>query len=293
MKGQRVHIGILFILILLIGCTSAQQTQVEGNQVSKLDLIATFYPLYDITKKIAGEQADVQSIVPSGVEPHDYEPTPSDILKLSNAKAFVTIGLEFSGIEEKLIEGSKNKLLVIDSKKGITLQGEDTHIWLSPKNMIIMSMNIMDGLNKIDPKNSNLYEENAKKLIEELKALDSDYKTGLANCKKHVVIANHGAFAYLGKDYGFRQIGIFGLAPETEPTPQDLVNIKNEAEKNNVAYIFSEELVEQRIAQTIANEIKAKVLVLNPIEGTKSPSEDYFSLMRQNLANLKLAMECN
>ncbi len=304
-----VYLGFLLpFALILSACAAMQNDNPDAAKAEKITVVSTFYPLYELTKKIGGDQIEASAIVPAGVEPHDYEPSPIDILRLSKAGAFVTIGLEFSGIEDKLAQGNENKISVIDSKKGVMLldaepqdaqdskksanAGKDPHIWLSPNNMIAMSMNIKDGLKNADQKNANLYENNAQKVIGELKKLDSDYKNGLSSCKKQVIITNHKAFAYLGRDYGFREIGIFGLAPQTEPTPREIIIIKNEAKKNDVNYIFSEELADPRISETIANEIGAGVLVLNTIEGIKRAGEDYFSLMRENLANLRLALEC-
>mgnify|MGYP001573711782 CR=1 FL=1 len=303
-------IGILLSFALILSACATMQGQSNANaaKAEKINVISTFYPLHDITKKIGGDKIEAGVIVPAGVEPHDYEPSPGDILKLSKAGAFVTMGLEFSGIEDKLT-GINEMIFIIDSKKGIMLldaepqdiedaqknlnYGKDPHIWLSPNNMIAMSINIRNGLKSIDPKNANVYEHNAQKLIDELKKLDSDYKKELSSCKKNAVITSHRSFAYLGRDYGFRQIGIFGLAPQIEPTPKQIISIKNEAKKNNVTYIFSEELLDPRISETMAKEIGAKILVLDPVEGVKNPSDDYFSLMRKNLANLRLALGCS
>ena len=307
-KNQKLLLGAVFIIITFAAACS-RAGLLQNNGATKLQIVATFYPLYDITKRIAGDRADVYSLVPSGVEPHDYEPTPNDILKLNMADAFVTIGLEFSNVENKLTESGENKILLIDAKKGIKLlnaqkfqgwgaqyeknSGKDVHIWLSPKNMMAIAANIRDNLKAIDSKNADYYEENTRKTIEELENLDAEYITNLSNCKKNMILTNHISFAYLGADYGFSQIGIFGLKPEAEPNPQDIVAIKNEATRNKINYIFTEELIDTRVARTIAKEIGAKTLVLNPIEGIKDSSEDYFSLMRNNLANLKLALECS
>ena len=304
--GNFAVFGVVIAVMLLYGCRPNDAVN-AGSTDGKITVVATFYPLYDITRKIAGDKLNVDALIPAGVEPHDYEPSPEDIIKLSRAKGFITIGFRFSGIENKLMESYDGKITAIDSKKGITLlnaqggdkgeiernSGKDPHIWLSPTNMIIIAGNIRDGLKNIDPLNAGLYDENAKKIIEELKLLDSEYRKGLFGCRKSVILTNHRAFAYVARDYGFNQVGISGLEPETEPTAKEIIRIKEEAIKNNATYIFTEELVDARIAQAIAGEIGAKTIVLNPIEGTKNPNEDYFSLMRANLANLKLALGCS
>ena len=310
MKPAEIFLTLSLLSILFLtmtGCTSNDTNMADDN--SKIQVVATFYPIYDIAKKIGGEKIKVYSLIPSGVEPHDYEPNPQDIIRLNKADIFIVIGLEFSNIEKELMEITSTNVKVIDSIKGIPLldaektsnvhkdkednnMGKDPHIWLSPKNMITVAKNIKEGLIQTEPENKKYYEQNADKVITELQMLDTDFRKMLSNCKKDIILVNHLAFAYLANEYGFRQIGIAGLSQESEPSPQQLVKLKELALKNNIKYIFYEELVEPRIAQTIAKEISGNTLVLNPIEGSDKLNEDYISLMRKNLANLKLGLEC-
>lgn len=296
-------LSLIVLLFVLAGCRYSVTPPEEG----KIRVVATFFPLYDITAKIGGGRLDVVSLVPQGVEPHDYDPSPQDMLKLADSGAFVTIGLDFSVIENKLVQAGESKMRIIDSKKGIVLLeadnsggaeessggGRDPHLWLSPSDMIKMANNIAEGLQDVDPQNKEAYMYNLAKVIEQLKKLDEEYRKGLSDCRKDVILTNHRAFAYLERDYGFRQIGISGLEPETEPTPQEIIRIKEEALKNGIKYIFTEELVDQRIAETIAKEIGAKTIVLDPVEGIREPGDDYFSIMRKNLASLRTAMVCS
>lgn len=287
---------LLFIatVIIISGCTS--KTLAEQTNKSNLTIGATFYPFYQITKDIAADKAEVVSLVPNGVEPHDYDPTPGDLVKFSNAKGFVTIGLEFGQIETKLLT-AVNDISVIDSKKDIVLINNsggkpDPHIWLSPKNMEQVAKNIADGLKKADPKNTLEYDKNTQLEIQKQNQLDQEYSQGLANCKNRIILTSHSAFAYLANDYNFTQIGISGLEPDTEPTPGQLKELVDTAKKYKIKYIFYEELVDPKISNVIANEVGAQTMQLNPIEGTKNVSDNYFTIMRRNLANLRLAMEC-
>jgi zinc transport system substrate-binding protein len=167
----------------------------------------------------------------------------------------------------------------------------DPHIWLSPKNAKLMVNNIKNGLMAADPKNADVYLANAQKLSQELDELDAEYKTGLAACAKDVVLVNHNAFSYLARDYGFEIITIHGLEPEAEPTPGQLQELIEEAKEHDIKYVFYEELVDPRVAQTIANEVGAQTLELNPLESGSS-GDNYVALMQENLENLQLALEC-
>ncbi|MBI5227845.1 zinc ABC transporter substrate-binding protein [Candidatus Micrarchaeota archaeon] len=287
------------IVLLLVGCSAP----VKENQNGKLTVVTTIYPVYDITKNLTFGLADVSSLIPAGVEPHEYEPTPSQVADLQNANVFVISGLGFDAVEGKLASSLSKKVNVIVASEGIGLMdatGEeakempkDPHIWLSPQRMIIMTQNIKDGLEQTDPGNKNKYETNAAAYVSELQKLDEEYKNVLSNCNKDTILTTHNAFSYLSKDYGFKQTSISGLNPDAEPSPQKLAELVDAAKKDKIKYVFYEELVDPRIAQTIASEVGAQALELNPIEGSKNPKDNYFKMMRRNLVNLRLALECS
>ena len=171
--------------------------------------------------------------------------------------------------------------------------GKDPHFWLSPENVKQMVRNVKDGLVKADPQNAALYERNALQSIDRLSALDQEFRTGLASCAKDTVLVSHNAFSYLGRDYGFEVIGLSGLSPEAEPTPQQIKGLIDEAKERKLKYVFYETLVDPRVSSAIASEVGAQLLELNPLEGAKDGEVTYFSLMRKNLANLRTAMECS
>jgi len=303
-------LGSIFLLVtILTSCSSPQTPPAQDGQIT---VAATFYPLYDLTKSIVGDTGTVYSIVPSGVEPHDYEPNPSDLQKLSYADAFITMGIGFAEFEEDL-EKVNPKAKVIPASRGISLlkgeddehegeqerrdekelAGNDPHIWLSPKNAQKMALNIMTGLVEADSINSEHYLKNGQETMEALKALDTEFKEGLSSCNKDTILVNHNAFAYLARDYGFDVIAITGLEPEVEPTPQQLVELIEQAKEHDMKYVFYEELVDPRIARTIAQEVGAEIIELNPLEGSSDPSATYVSLMRKDLQALQLALECS
>ena len=323
MKNKNQGLILLaFLIIALVILTIIMFTYGTGINVGddeNLIVATTFWPLYDLTKSITGDSVTVFSIVPAGVEPHAYEPSPRDIQKLNNADIFVTLGIEFEEFEEDLVLGVNQDVKVVQSGTGITLlklseeedheeehedeehneeehedehghSGEDPHIWLSPRNAQQMVNNIMNGLLQADPENSEIYLNNGQQLINDLAALDQEYRDGLSSCNKDVILVNHNAFSYLGRDYSFDTIEISGLEPEVEPTPQQLVELIEEAEEHELKYVFYEELVDSRVAKTIAKEVGALVLPLSPIASDLGVS--YTDLMRQNLANLKIALEC-
>jgi len=272
---------------------------------SKPQVVASFYPLYFFASQIAGDKANISNITPAGAEPHDYEPTAQDITKIENSNVLVLNGggLEAWGNDVKT-NVNPAKTIVVTAGEGLTTQevvedGEkitDPHVWLSPVLAEQMVDKIESGLAKADPANALYYKSNAESLKSKLGVLDTEYKQGLAVCKEKNIITSHTAFGYLAMTYNLNQVSITGVSPDAEPSPQELAQVAKFAKDNHVKYIFFESLVSPKLSQTIATEIGAQTLVLNPIEGLTSDEiasgKDYFSEMRNNLAHLKTALQC-
>ncbi len=304
MKHTYLIIFALIAVFVVAGCSAPQTAISQAVQTERISVATTFYPLYDLTKSILGDKGTAYSIVPAGVEPHDYESNPTDFQKLSDADAFVTMGVEFAEFEDKLISSAPASVKVISAGQGISqlsasddeqeehFGGKDPHIWISPKNAQKMANNIMNGLIQVNPDNSQYYLQNGQKVINDLNALDTEFADGLKNCHKDTILVGHNAFSYLGRDYGFKTLFLSGLEPEAEPTPQELAALVNAAKEKDIKYVFYEELVDPRISKIIADEVGAQTMVLSPLEGTTNPNDNYFTLMRQNLKNLEVALEC-
>jgi len=266
---------------------------------------ASFYPLYFFASQIGGGLADVANVIPAGVEPHDYELAPQDIVRLEQSRLVVLNGggLEpWAGDIRHIVDPAKT--MVTDAGEGLmTRSGEedgapirDPHVWLSPKLAASMADAILQGFVVADPANRMEYEANAVLLKEKLGDLDREYREGLAHCARRDFITSHAAFGYLAAEYGLNQVSIAGLSPEQEPSPATLASVVRFAREHDIRYIFFETMVSPRLAETIAREIGAKTLVLDPIEGLAgdeiSAGKNYFTKMYANLANLKLALAC-
>ncbi len=295
MQGFARTALLIVAMLMVSGCAAPQ----EKRGVSA---VATFFPLYEAAKAIGGDNVTLTSIVPNGVEPHDYDPTPSQIALMGDADVFIEAGVGFGGLEGKLAGGLGNGTVVVNASQGVELRqgggedpsaaGIDPHIWLSPRRMMIVADGIRDGFDKADPAHAAQYDRNAAGFKAGLEQLDSDYRSGLSGCRKDTILTTHDAFGYLASDYGFKQIYISGLSPDAEPSPQKIAQLVDTARSQNITVVFYEEMVDPRIADTIAGEVGAQTMELSPLEGSKNQSDDYFSLMRKNLANLKVALEC-
>jgi zinc transport system substrate-binding protein len=176
---------------------------------------------------------------------------------------------------------------------------KDPHIWLDPILAIHQVQNIHDALIKVDRKNVAYYNQNAQKFIGQLKSLDASIRGNLSgsNCAKRDFIAFHNAFSYFAKEYGLNQHSIHGLTPEGEILPQKLIEVVQLAKKLGINIIYSEDLIDPRSAQAIADEIpNGKVIILSPIEGIKAQERQqgigYLEKMYQDLFALKEGLQC-
>lgn len=290
---MRLAILSCVLLSSLAGCASLSAD--EGA-----DVVATFYPLAFATERIAGDDLDVRTLVRPGVEPHDWEPVASDVAHLSSAKALVQQGAGFEPWLESLVANlGSGAPRVVDTTKGLELAssedpdepGLDPHTWLDPQLYAQQTEAIEAALVEEFPDHADALRQRGKALRAELATLDDEMEAGLRACEINVIIANHDAYGYLARRYGFRVEAISGLSPEAEPSAQDLDRVIQVAREHNISIIFFEELVSPLVAEVVAEEVNAQTRVLSPIESA-ADGKDYLSLMRANLVHLREAMRC-
>ncbi|MBP2016660.1 zinc transport system substrate-binding protein [Symbiobacterium terraclitae] len=306
---------ILLIPLLAVGCTRAGQpgpgaTAFAGD--GRLKVAASIYPVYEFARAVGGDRIDLVLLVPPGTEPHDWEPSVGDVRTLNAADIFLYSGAGFEHwVDQALASLDNRDLVAVETSGGFDLlagsseaedhEGHDhgdldPHLWLDPAGAAHMVERIAEALSAADPADADAYRTNAAAYRAELAALDQEFSAGLAQCRRRVFFTTHAAFGYLAHRYGLEQRAIMGLSPDAEPTPRALKAVVEEARENDVRHIFFESLVSDRVARVVADEIGASTLVLNPFEGLTpeqvAAGESYLSVMRQNLANLRVALEC-
>ena len=306
---QKIAATILCLIISIILLFPSIALAAFWN--SKPTIAVTFYPLYEFTKQVVGDKADVVLLVPPGAEPHDWEPAPSDLIKVKQAKLVVYNG---AGMEP-WIDRLSGTLLA--DKKTVSAAGLvnlipaqyneeggppepgaiDPHVWLDPVNAQAIVQAIAAAVSEVDPDNAGYYQTNAGAYFAQLVELDYEYRTALASASRREIITSHAAFGYLANRYGLKQVAIMGLSPDAEPTPARMAQIIRHVRENGIKFIFFETLVGPKLAETIASETGAQTLVLNPIEGLTeeelAQGENYLVVMRMNLTNLKYALGAN
>ena len=279
------------LLLCVAGC--GQKKQDNG----KLSVTASFYPIAEFTNAVGGDNVDVYTLVPDGVEPHDWEPSPRDFTRLGRSKLFFYNGMVESWAEKAITTLSDTNIKGVELGKGLyNINGNnDPHVWVSPQKAIIETNRIVDALSQNDPKNADAYKKRGEEYCQKLKKLDTDLKEIVKQSPKKKFVTSHAAFGHLAKDYGLEQLAIAGISPEAEPTPADMKNLVELVKKENVKFVFMETLTSPKLAQLIAKETGAEVLVLDPIEGLDEEGRKekltYIKLMEANIKNLAKALK--
>ncbi|MFJ2778377.1 metal ABC transporter substrate-binding protein [Kitasatospora sp. NPDC087315] len=291
--------------LLLTACGGSSSA--KGTD-GKLDVVASFYPMEFLAAQIGGEHVKVTDLTAAGVEPHDLELTAKQVGAVQKADAIVYLkGLQPT--VDQAVDQSKAKH-VVDATAAAPLVDhhldEDTeeadghhhegpagdpHIWLDPTRYAAVAKSVGAEFAEADPAHAADYQKNTDELVGRLTTLDQEFRDGLKDAKTRTFVTSHAAFGYLAEHYGLTQVAINGVDPESEPTPARLAEVQKAAGENGVTTIFFETLVSPKLAETVAKDLGLKTAVLDPLEGVKDPSkDDYLTVMRQNLANLRAAL---
>jgi len=297
---------------LLGGCATETTDSKTSTAATDEDLtiVTTFYPMYDFTRNVVGDEGDVSLLLGSGTEPHDYELSASDVAKIQDADVFVyndenmetwvpSLADTLAEGEVTVIRAAENILFLpgTEEEGGDHDESEeghshelDPHVWLAPSLAIKEVATIRDQLIAAYPEKEEAFQKNAEAYLAKLIALDEEYKENLQNADQKNFVTQHAAFGYLALEYGLTQVPIAGLSPSQEPSPTRLAELKEYIEENAIEYIYFEENASDKIAQTLADEANVQLAVLNPLESlTEEQQEngaDYISIMKDNLAAL-------
>ena len=314
---KKLFFGVLLLIYVALVC-ACQKKEAQVPAVKKLMVVTTLFPLYDFARAIGGDKADVTLLLPPGVEPHTFEPKPADVMTVNKADIFVFTNEYMEPWAKSFLGGLPTRnITVVDTSRGVTLLkagpeegheeahgedhrhhgGMDPHIWLDFANARIMVDNILVEMVGKDPANRDYYNARAAAYKAELTKLDDEYRAGLAGCGKRVFLhGGHYAFGYLAKRYGLQYQAASAVNADAEPTPARLADLIKLMRSTGLKYVYSEELLSPRSAETIAKETGATVLLLH---GAHNISKDdlaregtFIALMKKNLENLRTGLEC-
>ncbi len=260
----------------------------------RTDVVAAFYPLAYAAGQIGGDRVSVSNLTPPGAEPHDLELTARDVKLVRDADLVLYLGHGFQpGLEDAVAEREGPSLDLLDGQALGSYSDEDgeetadPHVWLDPARYAKIARATAAGLGRPGA---------ADGFVARLATLDREFRRGLGTCARRQIVTSHAAFGYLARRYGLEQVALMGLSPEAEPSPRDVERLVREVERSGATTVFSESLVSPKLAETVAREAGAATAVLNPVEGLTEKQaargENYFSVMRDNLAALRQALGC-
>jgi zinc transport system substrate-binding protein len=311
------------LLIVAVICatllSACQKREAEAPVKKRLTVVTTLFPLYDFARTIGGDRADVILLLPPGIEPHTFEPKPADVMKVAKADIFVFTNEYMEPWAKSFLKGLPARdITVVDASKGVTLQkgapeeehesehgeenhhhhgGMDPHIWLDFANARIIVDNIASAMVDKDPGNRDYYTVRAAAYRAELQKLDDEYRAGLATCGKRVFLhGGHYTFGYLARRYGLHYLSASAVNADAEPTPFRMAELVKLMRENGLKYVYSEELLSPRSAETIAKETGATVLLLHGAHNISkedlSKGVTFVSLMTKNLEQLRTGLGC-
>jgi zinc transport system substrate-binding protein len=298
--------------LLAFATLAVAMAQSPAPEAEKLNIVTSFLPVQSHTLAIAGDHANVKQLLAKDTGPHDFQLTPADVKKLSDADLLIING---AGIEEwlgELIKKSGNKnLVVVDTSNRIKLvesaeeieighshshahdhdhgDGANPHIWLDPVIAKKQAANIVAALQKADPPNASAYAQNGRAYEAKLWALDSDYRSTLAPLPNKNLVTFHDAFPYLAARYQLNYVGAISEFPEKDPTPKQLAALIDKIRSLKVGVLFAENGYAPGLLKKIASETGAKVSELDTLEVGQGTPTAYLDRMGANLESLRSA----
>ena len=314
-KSMKWALSLVGATALLAGCGAAGSTT-ENTESDKLQVVTTFYPMYDFTKQVAQDDAEVSMLLEAGMEVHSFEPSSQMIAEIQDADVFIYNSPEMeTWVPDVLASIDTSDMVVICASDAITLleyEGEahahdheseekganaghshtvDPHVWLDPVLAQTEVSTIAEGLAEADPDNAEDYLENAGIYNGKLNELDEAYRAAFEGTENRTFVTQHAAFAYLAARYDLNQISVTGLNAEVEPSAAALATLSDYVKANNISHIYFENNASSQTAEALAEEVGVELAVLSPLEGITEEDQkegsDYISVMLDNLEALK------
>lgn len=304
-KFRNLFVILILAMVSLTSCgkenENIENTEVEDKNVeTKKTIYASFYPVSELVKMIAGDKFEVKTIIKTSEEPHSFELTSQAIKDLNGASLIAYNGAGMESFiddlkdnvkdDDKFLDLSDGLTLLDSSKEGSDMASINPHTWLSIKNAKVMVDNIYRKLSSMDPDNEKYYKENLNMALKKFDDLDKKFTDELAKVKdkEKYFVVSHAAFNYLADDYGLKQVAVTGISPEEEPSAKDLKTIADFVKEKNIKTIFFEGKATPKVAETLAKNTGTKTSTLYTMENLDDHmiEKGYFGLMEENLKAL-------
>ncbi len=295
----------LIILILLVFCLSACQT-VMIQTGSGLRVLAIESFLADIGQNIAGDRFTVESLIPVGADPHAYQPSPQDVVKIVAADVLILNGANLEAFISPILQNADTHKVIIKASTGLESLPDPSrqnpegnpHFWLDPNNVIKYSENIRDGLSKADPEDSSYFAANTQSYIDSLHELDSWIKTQVRDIPQthRLLVTNHETLGYFANRYGFNVVGAIlpSITSGAAPSAQELAALIMQIRSSGAPAIFLESSTNPQLADQIASETGVKVisdLYTHSLSTPAGPAATYIDMMKHDVTSIVEALK--
>ncbi|MDP0381845.1 metal ABC transporter substrate-binding protein [Glaesserella parasuis] len=287
-------VALLSMLFLVSNPLAAQQFKV----------VTTFTVIQDIAQNVAGDKAVVESITKPGAEIHDYQPTPQDIVKAQSADLVLWNGMNLESWFERFFAQVKDKPAVVVTEgiepisiyEGPYKDKPNPHAWMSTKNALIYIENIRQALVKYDPANAEAYNANAKAYADKIVALDQPLRERLAKVPEaqRWLVTSEGAFSYLARDYGFKELYLWAINQDEQGTPKQIRKVIDQVRKHQIPVVFSESTISDKPAKQVAKESKARyggVLYVDSLSTKDGKVPTYIDLLNVTVSTIVAGFE--
>lgn len=260
------------IFFLLAACGKGEQQEAKGSgKVQPLKVVSSFTIIEDLAREIGGEDVEIHNLVPTGTDPHEYEPLPEDIKKATDADILFYNGLNLEGGKDgwffKMIESvgqkDENVFNLTTRVEPMYLSGEDgkeeeinPHAFIDPAVGIKMAEDMRDAFMKVDPDRKNNYEKRANAYIERLKEIDKKYEEKINEIpkEKRILVTSERAFQYMTAHYGLEEAYIWEIDTEENGSPQQIKSLVSFVKEHDVPVLFIESNVDRRPMETVSKE---------------------------------------
>ncbi len=297
----------LAAMLVLGGCGSAQQAtqQTAGPNAAPAGLpkvVAVESFLADIAQNVAGARLQVETLMPLGVDPHAFEPTPQDVVRVGSANVLIVNGAGYEYWLDKVLENAGGQRQVIEASAGLASrdpsQTVDPHFWLDPTNVVRYVENIRDGLSAADPAGKAAYAANAEAYIARLNELDAWIKGEIAQIPpaRRLLVTNHESLGYFADRYGLKIVGavVPSVTTEASPSAQQLAALSDQIRSSGAPAVFLETGANAQLAQQLHDETGITVvtdIAAESLTGPDGKAPNYLEMMRYNTEQIVAALK--
>ena len=280
-----------------VASATAAPSSAAGSS-EKLKVSVSFNAIKEFAEAVGKDKVEISTIIPDGMEPHDFEPKAQDLVALSSADVFIYNGLGMEAWAEKAITAADNTALIaVDASAGadaientdpaeVSEHGQyDPHLWLSITGAKTELENIKNAFVKADPVNESFYETNYQDYTDQLDTLYQEYSEKFKTVESKSFVTGHAAFGYLCRDFGLEQNSVEDVFAEGEPTAQQLAELVDYCRTNHVTTVFAEEMASPDVSNTLANEVGATVQTIYTVESAEDDLS-YLQRMESNLSKI-------